>query len=117
MKVTSRCNRITALLVAILYVFFSTFGALSHTHASLQSGDNTSGITHSTSKRSGDAGHDISSQQHCSVCDWQANYAPPNAIPEYVTAPFMVQFLHVKPSYSYFSVCLARFSSRAPPTV
>jgi hypothetical protein len=120
MRVHRKSMRAQALLVAVLYLFLSTFGMLTHSHVGL---DGVSGIAPAapiTTVTAAQAhpilrkGH-VSTPQECAFCDWQASCVS-IALP-----PFRILYMAPSPEApvgrtgSIHTVFLARFSSRAPP--
>jgi hypothetical protein len=115
LPVASRHNRISALLVALLYVFFSTFGAVAHTHCAAPAPAGAGVGSAAASSRPGP--HLLAfSQRECAACEWQAlavtQAAPAHA---HVDAPLLRMVPAVR-AFSLHTVCLTRFSSRAPPS-
>lgn len=112
--------RAQALLVAVLYLFLSTFGMLTHSHAG-QEGDSSiasavsfTAVAVTPAHPILRAGH-VSAPRECAFCDWQANSVSA-ALP-----PFRVLYMAPTPEAPVgrtgriHTAFLARFSSRAPP--
>ena len=112
MPKVAHCKRIQALLVALLYLYFSTVVAVGHTHVSVNQETNAPA-------QPADAASVTASVHcpapYCAACDWQVQcvtlLTPPPPAP--VTLSF-----GLTPSlrtFSFYPTYLARFSSRAPP--
>lgn len=122
----TRTNRITGrlqiALMALLYVFLSTFGALTHTDVSpfneATNGKQTSGSVSVAAWSASDT-QDVAAALHCAYCEWQANSVSHTLLPPAVAHPplpgraLLAKLLTVNTASSF----LARFSSRAPPAV
>ena len=119
MRFATRNNRISALLVALLYVFFTTFGAVAHTHAIVDPGSKgqTSvaiGAQHSVSIPAHclDAG-----QRDCAACEWQALSVTQITTAQPPVESALLRLISAEPVFAFDAVSIARSSSRAPPTV
>ncbi len=115
----ARYNRISALLVALLYIFFSTFGAVAHTHTFVEP-DRTAPVsvnTVSPASASHPTHYAITSSRDCAACEWQALSVTQTSPPQpHVASALLCMVVPAMPAFSLHAVCLARFSSRAPPT-
>lgn len=113
----ARYNRISALLVALLYVFFTTFGAVAHTHAFVepsrkalaeigaQPGHSASAVDYCVS----------ASQRDCAACEWQALSVTQVSAPQPSIASALLHLVPTVPVFAFDAVAIARSSSRAPP--
>ena len=112
-----RKNRISALLVALLYVYFTTFGAVAHTHATLDLHRSPSATIAAAAHGSLCCGHFLlAAQRDCAACEWQAlSVTQNNASPPLVESA-LICMVPTVPVFSYYRECSARFASRAPPT-
>ncbi len=118
MRFFTRNNRISALLVALLYVFFATFGAVAHTHAIVDRGPKGQttvaiGAHHSVSTPTHclDAG-----QRDCAACEWQALSVTRVTTAQPSVESALLRILPAVPVFAFDAVSIARSSSRAPPT-
>ena len=114
----SHPNRIAALLVALLYLFFSTFGAVAHTHASADGGRSAAAsigvhTTHVTPA----AHYLVPAQPDCAACEWQALSVTQTSGSHAQIESALLSIVPTVRAFSLYTVCLARFSSRAPPAV
>ena len=117
--------RISAGLVAVLYLFLCTLGALTHVHALVgveaeESSSDTVAVQNVLSPLSRNASTHLlkgmaSPSTHCAYCDWQANSLSAAIVPQrlilpqsnvYEAPPFLITLT---------SRALPRSSSRAPP--
>jgi len=116
LRADSRINRIYALLVTLLYVFFTTFGAVAHTHTAVSLGRTAPGPSRlANTPAADDSSCLVSSQRECAACEWQALSVTQTASPQVISESALLPIVPVVPSFSIFTVCLARFSSRGPP--
>ncbi len=116
-----RLARAQAALVALLYVFLSTFGTLTHTHSRVEEIDpeavavparsgppalRLAANTHSTP----------SGVLHCAFCDWQANSVSPALTAQHCVSPLLAALaaasIVVLPVRAHY----VHTSTRAPPT-
>ncbi|HLV80389.1 MAG TPA: hypothetical protein VKT32_08905 [Chthonomonadaceae bacterium] len=109
-----------AMLVAVLYLFLSTVGMLTHSHArpedacslAVAASAAKSVLHHAALQK----GH-VSDPADCLFCDWQANSI------SVALTPFRILYTNPAPespigrSGGVHTAFLARFSSRAPPRV
>ena len=117
MPAVSRHNRISALLVALLYVFFSTFGAVAHTHASAEPDRTVPFALRGAPHAAPSAGHVlVSAQRDCAACEWQALSVTQVSTAQPPAESALLRMVPSAPSFSVYIVCLSRFSSRGPPT-
>jgi hypothetical protein len=113
LSLISPVNRKVAAFVSLLYVFFSTFGALTHSHA--------------LSERAGSPAFDASRQivfspvasgsvpAHCPVCDWQSLQVTPPTTPPQVLQPALVRVEETAQIFRLVSLPGSRSSTRGPP--
>jgi hypothetical protein len=117
MPAASRHNRISALLVALLYVFFSTFGAVAHTHTSADGGRSAvASVGASAIDATPAAHHIVPSQPDCAACEWQALSVTRTHGSYAQIESALLSMVPTMRTFSFYTVCPARFSSRAPPT-
>ena len=117
MRAVSRVNRIHALLVALLYVFFTTFGAVAHTHTSLLTGKSGSSASRLASQDlSSDATCFANGQRDCAACEWQALSVTHTVSTPVHAVEALLPIVPTYPDFSIYTVCLSRFSSRGPPS-
>ena len=116
LPVSARHNRISAFLVALLYVFFSTFGAVAHTHAPVEFDRKAPVSIGADSSASNVARCSITSPRDCAACEWQALSVTQVSASQAHVDSALLRMVPAMPSFSVHAVCLARFSSRAPPT-
>ena len=117
MPAAPRYNRISALFVALLYVFLSTFGAVAHTHAFVEPDRKVPasvvGVSHPSVST---ATHWlIAAQRDCAVCEWQALSVTQVGTPQPPVDSALLRMVLAVPIFSFDAVSVARFSSRAPP--
>ncbi len=107
-------NRRIAAFVSLLYLFFSTFGAMTHSHAPVETAPNSS--TACGARQTSIAPPpSYSAPAHCPVCDWQSLQVMPPAVAPQVSQPL---FLRVDLTLSDFRLPALpsfRSSSRGPP--
>ncbi len=108
MSLTSPSNRRLSALVALLYVFFSTFGALTHNHAPAV---RTSAIQDTVFALT--TGH--AAPAHCAVCDWQSLQVTPPVAGTPLVQPRLLTLQTVTLSYHLPALPSFRSSSRGPP--
>ena len=111
---TSPLNRRLAALVSLLYVFFSTFGAVTHSHAASDSAGaphtpHGSRQTAFISEASG------SVPVHCPVCEWQSLQAAPPPASVQVVQPVLLGIEQTVVLFRLASLPAFRSSSRGPP--
>ena len=116
MALTSPSNRRLAAFVSLLYVFFSTFGALTHTHALSETNKNT--LTNRSSHRTCfTLGTQGSAPAHCPVCDWQSVQVTPAPATFHLPQPALMRFEQTVSAFRLPSLPALRSSSRGPPRV
>ncbi|HLJ54202.1 MAG TPA: hypothetical protein VKT77_04130 [Chthonomonadaceae bacterium] len=99
-------NRIAALFVALIYVFFATLGAVAHTDAPAGDGPAAGKHAHAT----------VSAPRDCAVCEWQAISATPLvSAPPPTPACVLVQMQPAISTWSFTTAAPARVTSRGPP--
>jgi hypothetical protein len=113
--------RTQAALVALLYVFLSTFGTLTHTHAWIGGEVDTDGtVTSSASPivaQRPAVAHHFTADTHCAFCDWQANSVS-TALPlQHCVVPCFVALSAPRQVVISVTVRIVQSSSRAPPCV
>jgi len=118
-----RLSRAPAAFVAVLYVFLSTFGTLTHTHAWFgeEADEPTAAITSESRLQIGNAPtrvfgrYGAGAPTHCAFCDWQANS---------VSVALPIQHCNLPRVIALAAPCLVAISipvrgvetsSRAPP--
>lgn len=114
MSLASLSNRRLAVFVSLLYVFFSTFGALTHSHAASEpTGASSAADTHRQTSLSQVGGGSVPA--HCPVCEWQSVQvtSPPSLSP--VTPPVLLRFEQTASLFRLSSLPATRSSSRGPP--
>ena len=110
-------------LVALLYVFLCTFGALTHTHAGHSDATETAVATQNGASkgafgrtpRIGQGKHGLSAVTSCAFCDWEANSQGRTVTPFALCPPVYIACLPVSFSTPFIALVPARASSRAPP--
>jgi len=109
-----RPARAQAAFVAVLYVFLSTFGTLTHTHFTLAS---ASARQVSSSQQEALCDQVCAPNVPCAYCEWQASSVSA-ALPLYRVASVVTPRALVPAPLngSLHSAFLPGFSSRAPPS-
>ncbi len=102
--------RFQASLIAFLYVFLCTIGALTHSHASLESGLDVATRGRATALHS-----DTNTATHCAYCDWQADSVSPALALKFCIGIETARVVLSTLSLSSSRVLASRASSRAPP--
>ena len=125
-----RPARLHVALVALLYVFLCTFGALTHDHARGENDNAFQSVQSSSASPFSDASHvstEISRERrtdnarlsavpaHCAYCDWQANSLARIVTPARFLSPYTIAFHYQAFCTPRLLTCTARSSSRAPP--
>jgi hypothetical protein len=117
LSITAKHNRTSALLVALLYVFFSTFGAVAHTHVSVDGGRTGPAYAGAVANHLTPDAHRLGpAQPDCAACEWQALSVTKTNVPQPQIQSALLHMVPAVRTFSVYTVCLARFSSRAPPT-
>lgn len=103
--------RFQASLIAFLYLFLCTVGALTHYHAPSES---ASGAT--LSQQSASTLHSATfSASHCAYCDWQADSVSPALAPTFLIGIETRRVVLPAPALSRSFAPPSFASSRAPP--
>ncbi|HZT40972.1 MAG TPA: hypothetical protein VFA07_02225 [Chthonomonadaceae bacterium] len=111
--------RAQALLVAVLYLFLSTVGMLTHSHAGPE-GDHglvamASTTAHGALRHAALFQGHVSTLKDCPFCDWQANSVSAALPPFHILYTAAAPEAPVGRTGGIHTAFLARFSSRAPP--
>jgi hypothetical protein len=116
LRAAYRYKRTSATLAALLYIFFSLFGAMAHTHAPINLNQSAAAAVGSHAFHTEIAARGLtSSQPDCAACEWQALSVTQTSGPQPHIESALLCMVSTVPSYAFFTVCLTRFSSRAPP--
>jgi hypothetical protein len=117
-----RLARAQAAFVGLLYVFLTTFGTLTHTHAWI-GGEIEDAVavvaprSQSASEASGIAAfrHRPDTPSHCAFCDWQANGVSVALPIHHCVLPRLVALAPPRLVAISISIQSVETSSRAPP--
>ena len=115
MRSTRRNNRISALCVALVYVFFSTFGAVAHSHGYFDPQSTAQAKIGSVKQPASSHHHIVAGQRDCAACEWQALSVTQIAPPAAHVDSALIRMVPTVRSFAIHTVSLSRFSSRAPP--
>jgi hypothetical protein len=113
--------RAQAALVVLLYVFFCTFGMLTHTHTSEDmaaaepDSRTVSAASPQTSAHCASDKQTLKAVPHCAFCDWEANNQARTVLPVRLSAPSTIACVYLRTSSFATPVFSTRSSSRAPP--
>jgi hypothetical protein len=102
--------------VSLLYVFFCTFGALTHHHPTSASAGGPSNFQDSrqtvcTLDASGPA------PTHCPICEWQSLQITPPPASAPIIQPALLRIEQTAAVFRLHSLSAFRSSSRGPPRV
>ncbi|MCX6378160.1 MAG: hypothetical protein NT023_01575 [Armatimonadetes bacterium] len=109
--------RIQAMLVAFLYVFLCTVGALTHSHATPDGALDSMTVAsqgHTSAPTTLHGGSE--NANHCAYCDWQADSVSPALTPQFCIGIETHRVIQPTLTLSRSRVFASRASSRAPPS-
>lgn len=109
-----RHNRIAVLLTALLHLFFTTFGAVTHNHAPSDPVRHAGRADAAVTLRSADPGTP-STGGDCSMCDWQAVSVVAPPLPFLLTAGLTGSVPCVPRYFPLVTRTVPRASLRGPP--
>ncbi len=115
-----RSARLSAAFIAALYVFLSTFGALTHSHA--VPGQALEAVVETASSAQLPQSHASTISQpaaqapcHCAFCDWQATSVDVPTFPPAIQPPLPAALPAAETITALRSIFLPHSCSRAPP--
>jgi hypothetical protein len=114
LSLTSPINRRLAALVALLYVFFSTFGALAHSHARSEV-PGAPQVIHGSRQTVVTPAAGGTVPVHCLICEWQSVQVTPPPTPAQVVQPILLSGAQIAVTFRLPSLPALRSSSRGPP--
>jgi hypothetical protein len=114
LRINRRVFRVQAALLATLYVFLCTFGAVTHVHV-LPTLSVTPAFTTAATTKAATNRASFAPDPHCLYCEWQASSVSAALPPQTLIAPPRIGY--ATPSYRLTVVSFdpPQSSSRAPP--